>query len=171
MNPSEFHLVAKLVTILYAEAAPTLIPKVFSLIEKWRPLCTESFKGPKGPTNTVNWTQKDIILIAYPNHLQSKDKPPLQVLLHWLSTHLHHLVSAVHVLPFHPSTAYDGYAITDYMAVDPEHGTWDDLHQFEKEGYALMFDLVLNHCSPEHPWFKQFLKDEAPGTSILYIFF
>lgn len=26
-----------------------------------------------------------------------------------------------------------------------------------------MFDLVLNHCSPEHPWFQQFLRSESPG--------
>ena len=70
--------------------------------------------------------------------------------------------------PFHPSTAYDGYSVTDYMGVDPANGSWADLQQFFAEQndsrFNLMFDLVLNHCSVQHPWFKQFVADESPGS-------
>lgn len=69
----------------------------------------------------------------------------------------------MHILPFHPSTAYDGYAITDYMGVDPKFGTWNDIHSFRDREFQLMFDLVLNHCSSSHPWFQQLVDGELPG--------
>jgi len=102
------------------------------------------------------------VLIAYPDHLQRAGEAPLATLAAWCHAHLANLVSTVHVLPFHPSTSYDGYAISDFMSVDSKFGTWDDLARLAPR-FELMIDLVLNHCSASHPWFTQFLANEEPG--------
>lgn len=81
-----------------------------------------------------------------------------------LSRSLDLISSNVWRQPFHPSTAYDGYSVTDYMSVDSFHGSWTELQSF-CEHFNLMFDLVLNHCSVEHPWFKNFKNSVEPYKS------
>ncbi len=108
------------------------------------------------------FAESDIVLIAYPDHLRAPDEPPLATLARFCRTRLRGCVSTVHVLPFHPSTSYEGYAITDYRAVDPAHGTRAHLAELQRD-FRLMTDFVLNHCSASHPWFTQFRAGEEPG--------
>jgi maltose alpha-D-glucosyltransferase/alpha-amylase len=61
--------------------------------------------------------------------------------------------------PIHPSPRRDdGYDVTDYYAVAPEIGTLGDfvdlVHQAGNLGMRIMLDLVVNHTSDEHPWFR-----------------
>lgn len=53
----------------------------------------------------------------------------------------------------------DGYDITDYYTVDPRYGSNGDfvefIHQADKLGIRVVIDLVANHTSNEHPWFRQ----------------
>ena len=64
------------------------------------------------------------------------------------------------ISPFTQSPQRDfGYDISDYLSISPEYG---DMPLFEKlvqevhsRGMRLVFDLVLNHTSNEHPWFKE----------------
>ncbi len=68
-------------------------------------------------------------------------------------------VDFVWVGPFYPSPWKDGgYDISNYKAVNPRFGTMDDFDEFVKEakrlGIKVLIDLVLNHTSIEHPWFK-----------------
>lgn len=53
----------------------------------------------------------------------------------------------------------NGYDISDYEAIMPAFGTMADfdelLHGMHARGLKLVLDLVVNHCSSEHPWFKQ----------------
>ena len=72
------------------------------------------------------------------------------------------------LMPISPSPTYHKYDITDYMDIDPEYGTLEDFDELVKachdRGINLIIDLVLNHTSVEHPWFKeasQYLKDNA----------
>ena len=72
------------------------------------------------------------------------------------------------LMPISPSPTYHKYDITDYMDIDPEYGTLEDFEELVKachdRGINLIIDLVLNHTSVEHPWFKeasQYLKDNA----------
>jgi len=69
-------------------------------------------------------------------------------------------VTALWLLPFYPSPLRDdGYDIADYMDVHPTYGTLRDFNLFLKaaheRGLKVITELVLNHTSDEHPWFKR----------------
>lgn len=56
----------------------------------------------------------------------------------------------------------NGYDISDYCAIDPMFGTLEDMEelidQAGRRGISIIFDLVLNHCSDQHKWFREALK-------------
>ncbi|MBI4703409.1 MAG: alpha-glucosidase C-terminal domain-containing protein [Deltaproteobacteria bacterium] len=69
-------------------------------------------------------------------------------------------VDAIWLSPICASPQRDfGYDVSDYTAIDPCFGTMDDflalLRAAHDRGLKLVLDLVLNHTSAEHPWFKQ----------------
>jgi hypothetical protein len=137
---------------LYGNAASELERALERSIQRWRGPIAARGLGSERP-----FTEKDCVLIAYPDHLSAPGEAPLSTLATFCAQHLREAVSAVHVLPFHPSTSYEGYAITDYRAVDAALGTPAELDRFGQSGFELMVDLVLNHCSSSHPWFQEFL--------------
>ena len=57
--------------------------------------------------------------------------------------------------------------MTDYRAVDPSYGSWDDVEKLGRR-YRLMFDAVINHVSAESQWFQAFLRGE-PDYSDYFI--
>ncbi|SNS92156.1 alpha-glucosidase [Geodermatophilus pulveris] len=66
---------------------------------------------------------------------------------------------AVWVTPWYPSPMADGgYDVTDHRAIDPRLGTLADvdalLAELHDAGLRLVVDLVANHTSAEHPWFR-----------------
>jgi maltose alpha-D-glucosyltransferase / alpha-amylase len=68
-------------------------------------------------------------------------------------------VTALWLMPFQPSPFKDdGYDIADYYGVDPRYGTLGDFVEFahgcKQRGMRLLIDLVVNHTSNQHPWFK-----------------
>ena len=72
--------------------------------------------------------------------------------------------------PFFPSPQRDnGYDVADYRAVDPRYGTMEDLEELIREadrrGIGLMLDMVFNHTSTEHEWFKKSTggRQKVPG--------
>ena len=74
--------------------------------------------------------------------------------------YLHGLgVTAVWLMPFQISPHRDdGYDVSDYYGVDPRYGTLGDFveftHSAKQRGIRVLIDLVVNHTSNEHPWFK-----------------
>jgi hypothetical protein len=125
---------SRLYGLSHAQTIQSLLDSLLGLIAKWAgPLTTEA--GFLGLVSGA-LTQKDAILIAYGDHLHAtrpapaaarplgeSDQPsPLRVLAEWCREHMQGCVSTIHVLPFHPSTSYQGYAISDYLAFDPEIG-------------------------------------------------
>lgn len=69
-------------------------------------------------------------------------------------------VTAVWLLPFFPSPLRDdGYDIQDYMNVNPDYGTIQDvkklIREAHKRGLRIIIELVLNHTSDQHEWFKR----------------
>jgi cyclomaltodextrinase / maltogenic alpha-amylase / neopullulanase len=65
--------------------------------------------------------------------------------------------------PIHPSSAYHGYEVTDYFAVDPGLGTLDDFDRLVAEahrrGLRLVLDFVPSHVSDRHPAFTAARSD------------
>ena len=68
-------------------------------------------------------------------------------------------VSTIWLHPIHPSPRRDGgYDITDHYGVHPRYGSLGDfsrlIHEAGERGIRLMLDLVVNHTSDQHPWFR-----------------
>jgi maltose alpha-D-glucosyltransferase / alpha-amylase len=68
-------------------------------------------------------------------------------------------VTCLWLLPFFPSPLRDdGYDIANYVDVNPSYGTLNDFKQFldaaHQRGMQVMIELVINHTSDQHPWFK-----------------
>lgn len=65
---------------------------------------------------------------------------------------------AVWLTPVQPSSTYHKYDADDYYSIDPSFGTMDDYEALLKDchdkGIQVYMDLVLNHTSEEHGWFK-----------------
>lgn len=69
-------------------------------------------------------------------------------------------VDCIWLLPMYPSPLRDdGYDISDYYNIHPDYGTMKDFEDFidaaHKKGMRVIADLVVNHISNEHPWFKE----------------
>ncbi|MCU1678736.1 MAG: treS [Frankiales bacterium] len=68
-------------------------------------------------------------------------------------------VTCLWLMPIYPSPERDdGYDVTDFYGVDPRLGTHGDFVEFIRtardRGMRVILDLVVNHTSDKHPWFK-----------------
>ena len=81
-------------------------------------------------------------------------------------------IDAIWCSPFFKSPQKDaGYDVSDYKDIDPLFGTLEDFDNLvaesKKHGIRIIVDLVPNHSSSEHEFFKAALK-AAPGSCLLY---
>ena len=113
---------------------------------------TATCSSPRGG-DLPNWTESDVLLIAYPDNIVGDSTLPIQSLQKFLARHLSSTISIVHVLPFFPSTGDDGFSVQDYFEVDKKFGDWNDISRLAKN-FELMADVVLNHCSVSSEWFR-----------------
>lgn len=82
-------------------------------------------------------------------------------------------VKIIWLSPIYPSPLDDlGYDISDYKNVHPDYGTLEDMDNLIKEadkrGLKIVMDLVVNHTSDEHPWFKESKKEGSPYRDYYY---
>ena len=110
-----------------------------------------------------HWWQKGVIYHIYPRSFMDSDGDGVGDLrgilerldyLTWLG------VDAVWLSPIFPSPMADfGYDVADYTGIHPLFGSMDDfdtlLEAVHAKGFKLILDLVPNHTSNEHPWFKE----------------
>ena len=84
-------------------------------------------------------------------------------------------VEIVWLSPVYPSPMADqGYDISDYYGIDPRFGTMDDMDELiakaRERGISIVMDLVVNHCSDEHAWFRRACEDpDGPYGQFFYI--
>lgn len=83
-------------------------------------------------------------------------------------------VDMLWINPFFVSPQNDnGYDIADYKSIDPIFGTMEDFHllieECKKSNIEVMLDMVLNHTSTEHEWFKKALKGEKKYQDYYFI--
>ncbi|HTB02862.1 MAG TPA: maltose alpha-D-glucosyltransferase, partial [Bradyrhizobium sp.] len=79
-------------------------------------------------------------------------------------------VTALWLLPFYPSPGRDdGYDIADYGAINPDFGTMKDFKRFiveaKKRGMRVIIELVINHTSDQHDWFKRARRSDPKSSA------
>lgn len=90
--------------------------------------------------------------------------------------YLHSLgVDGIWLTPFYPTPDADhGYDVSDYVDVDPRFGTLADFDALVADAHALglrlIIDIVPNHTSSEHPWFRNALADPNGPDRARYVF-
>ena len=69
--------------------------------------------------------------------------------------------TGIWLMPIMPASSYHGYDVTDYKAINSMYGTFEDYDNLittaHQKGVKVIIDLVVNHTSREHTWFKQAL--------------
>jgi alpha-glucosidase len=111
---------------------------------------------------TDPWWQDAVIYQIYPRSFQDTDGDGVGD-LRGITGRLGHLsdlgVDGIWLSPVYPSPLADGgYDISDFTGVDPRLGTIADVAELaaatHRRGMALLLDIVPNHTSIEHPWFR-----------------
>jgi alpha-glucosidase len=109
------------------------------------------------------WWQGAVLYQIYPRSFQDSngdgigDLPGILSRLDYLASLG---VDGLWLSPITPSPNADfGYDVSDYRSIDPSLGTMDDLRRLlaaaHARGLRVLLDLVLNHTSVEHPWFRE----------------
>ncbi|MGD6747136.1 glycoside hydrolase family 13 protein [Streptomyces sp. BH106] len=121
----------------------------------------------------TDWWRDAVIYQVYPRSFADSDGDGTGD-LEGIRRHLPHLrelgVDAVWLSPFYASPQADGgYDVADYRAVDPMYGTLLDADAVIRDAHALdlriIVDLVPNHSSDQHEWFKRAVAD-GPGSPL-----
>ncbi|MCU1676671.1 MAG: alpha-amylase, partial [Frankiales bacterium] len=124
-----------------------------------------------GALSRPDWWRDAVIYQVYPRSFADSDGDGLGDLPGAIARlgHLADLgVDAIWLSPFYPSPQHDaGYDVADYRDVDPRFGTLGDADELITKAHALgmrvVVDLVPNHTSDEHAWFKAALA-APPGS-------
>jgi len=89
--------------------------------------------------------------------------------------YLHDLgITTLWISPFYQTSAYHGYHITDFYQVDPHFGTLEDIQDLitsvHKQDMHIIADFVPNHCSRQHPYFKDAQSNKDSSYSNWFYF-
>ncbi|GAB1481821.1 hypothetical protein MASR2M78_06360 [Treponema sp.] len=148
--------ITQLLSTIYGTDAPRALSLVSSLQEGWRKSHSGSALAERSNKKV---DRHDIVLITYADSIRRPGEAPLKSLKNFLNEKAPGVVNTVHLLPLNPATSDDGFSVSNYMELDPELGSWDDLRSlsFDK---SIMLDAVINHSSVSNPWFKAFLDGD-----------
>lgn len=124
------------------------------------------------------WWQKEVVYQIYPKSFKDSNSDgigDLQGIISKLDYFNDLGVTSLWLCPIYASPMDDnGYDISDYYAINPMFGTMDDLDELIEKSKALgikiIMDLVVNHTSDEHFWFKEAISDPASKYRDYYIF-
>ncbi len=83
-------------------------------------------------------------------------------------------IGAIWISPIYTSPMFDnGYDISDYNSINPLFGTMEDFIKLiktcRKANIKIIMDLVINHTSSEHPWFKKSCENNNNPKSDYYL--
>jgi glucan 1,6-alpha-glucosidase len=134
-------------------------------------------EGIMSKNNNEKWWKKAVVYQIYPKSFQDSDGDgigDLQGIIKRLD-YLETLgINAIWLSPvFKSPQADNGYDISDYRDIDPTFGSLDDMEELineaKKHKIRIMMDLVLNHSSNEHRWFKEAKKSKDNPYHDYYI--
>ncbi|GAA2954909.1 glycoside hydrolase family 13 protein [Streptomyces enissocaesilis] len=126
-----------------------------------------------GTARPADWWREAVIYQVYPRSFADADGDGMGD-LPGVRSRLPYLrslgVDAVWLSPFYSSPQADaGYDVADYRVVDPVFGTLSDavalIEDAHELGLRIIVDLVPNHCSDQHEWFRRALT-EGPGSRL-----
>ena len=132
---------------------------------------------PATRSATIPWWEPAVVYQIYPRSFQDSDGDGIGD-LRGIEQRLDYLaelgVDALWLSPIFPSPMADfGYDVADYCGVDPLFGTLDDFDRLlgaaHDRGLKLMLDLVPNHTSDQHPWFKDSRSSRSSPRREWYI--
>lgn len=120
--------------------------------------------------NLPQWWQNGTIYQIYPKSFQDTtgsgtgDLRGVTLRLDYLKTLG---IDAIWLTPFYVSPQVDnGYDVANYTAIDQSYGTLEDFDELVAEaksrGIRIVLDMVLNHTSTQHPWFRESLNPQSP---------
>ncbi|EFK4582312.1 alpha,alpha-phosphotrehalase [Escherichia coli] len=121
-------------------------------------------------TSFPYWWQNGVIYRIYPKSFQDTTGSGTGD-LRGVTQRLDYLqklgVDAIWLTPFYVSPQVDnGYDVANYTAIDPMYGTLDDFDelvtQAKSRGIRIILDMVFNHTSTQHAWFREALNKESP---------
>ena len=117
------------------------------------------------------WWKQAVVYQVYPRSFYDANGDGLGD-IKGITTHMDYLralgINAIWLSPFYPSPLADGgYDVADYRNVDPRLGTLEDFDEMAAAAHAagikVIVDIVPNHTSTEHEWFKAALA-AGPGS-------
>ena len=81
-------------------------------------------------------------------------------------------IDAIWISPWYPSPQHDhGYDVSDYMDIEPDYGTLAQAEQLIKDahdcGIKLIVDIVPNHTSSDHKWFKEAMAASQDQRNVI----
>ena len=112
---------------------------------------------------TTPWFHRTTIYQIYPRSFYDSSGDgigDLQGVIQKLD-YIHDLgFETIWISPFYASPQADfGYDISDYKEIAPEYGSMEDtlklIDEIHQRGMRIIFDMVMNHTSEEHPWFQE----------------
>ena len=116
----------------------------------------------KNSKKKLNISEKTSLVICYGDNVNLNQKSSIQVFQKFFKKNLNKFFSAIHFLPFYPSSSDSGFAVKDHYRIEKRIGTWSDIKKISKSNHV-MADIVINHSSARGLWFKNFLKKKRPG--------
>ncbi|SFH53671.1 alpha-glucosidase [Pisciglobus halotolerans] len=126
---------------------------------------------------TDKWWNQGVIYQVYPSSFQDTNGDGVGD-LRGVTKRLDHIqalgATIIWLNPIFASPKVDnGYDISDYYQIDPVFGTMADVEELieetHKRGLKVIFDLVLNHTSDQHPWFQEAIKGKDNPYRDYYI--
>ncbi|KAA8439498.1 alpha-glucosidase [Weissella paramesenteroides] len=127
---------------------------------------------------STKWWQNEIVYQIYPRSFQDTNHDGIGD-IQGMIDHLDYIqelgVTMIWVSPIYKSPMVDmGYDIADYQDIDPQFGSLDEFKVFlseaKKRHIKVIMDLVVNHTSDQHEWFKQALADPKSKYRDYFIF-
>ena len=125
-----------------------------------------------------SWWQKEVVYQIYPKSFYDSNHDgigDLRGIIEKLDYLVDLGITMLWICPIYQSPMDDnGYDISDYTAIASEFGTMEDLEELitetKKREIKIILDLVINHTSDEHEWFKKALADKNSPYHDYYIF-